>query len=73
MITRRLAIAFAMTTALSGAAFAADTIKIGLSGPFTGGSSSMGVSMRDGAKLAVEEINKEWRRPRQEARSGRAR
>ncbi|MEQ1695061.1 MAG: ABC transporter substrate-binding protein [Hyphomicrobiaceae bacterium] len=40
------------------AALAADPIKIGLSGPFTGGSSAMGVSMRDGVKLAVEEINK---------------
>ena len=39
-------------------ALAEDPIKIGLSGPFTGGSSSMGVSMRDGVKLAVEEINK---------------
>ncbi len=38
-------------------ALAADSIKIGLSGPFTGGSSSMGVSMRDGVKLAVSEIN----------------
>ena len=37
---------------------AADPIKIGVSGPFTGGSSSMGVSMRDGVKLAVDEINK---------------
>jgi branched-chain amino acid transport system substrate-binding protein len=36
----------------------AQDIKIGLAGPFTGGSSSMGVSMRDGVKLAVEEINK---------------
>jgi branched-chain amino acid transport system substrate-binding protein len=36
---------------------AAESIKIGLSGPFTGGSSSMGVSMRDGVKLAVSEIN----------------
>src|SRR5207244_1546250 len=26
--------------------------------PFTGGSSSMGVSMRDGVRLAIEEINK---------------
>jgi branched-chain amino acid transport system substrate-binding protein len=42
----------------AGAATAADPIKIGVSGPFTGGSSSMGVSMRDGVKLAVEEINK---------------
>src|SRR5206468_11641279 len=39
-------------------AFAADPIKIGVSGPFTGGSSSMGVSMRDGVKLAIDEINK---------------
>ena len=37
--------------------FAADPIKIGVSGPFTGGSSSMGVSMRDGVRLAVTEIN----------------
>ncbi len=40
------------------ASFAADPIKIGLTGPLTGGSSSMGVSMRDGAELAVKEINK---------------
>ncbi len=33
-------------------------IKIGLTGPFTGGSSSMGVSMRDGVKLAIADINK---------------
>src|SRR6195952_3244452 len=39
-------------------AFAADPIKIGVDGPLTGGSSSMGVSMRDGVKLAVQEINK---------------
>jgi branched-chain amino acid transport system substrate-binding protein len=38
-------------------ALAADTIKIGVTGPFTGGSAPMGVSMRDGAKLAVAEIN----------------
>jgi branched-chain amino acid transport system substrate-binding protein len=37
---------------------AAEPIKIGLSGPFTGGSSSMGVSMRDAVKLAVAEVNK---------------
>ena len=39
-------------------AAAADPIKIGVDGPFTGGSSSMGVSMRDGVRLAVTEINK---------------
>ena len=50
----------AVATALmgSGLAMAADPIKIGVAGPFTGGSSSMGVSMRDGVRLAVEEINK---------------
>src|SRR3954467_15801674 len=42
----------------AGLAHAADTIKIGVDGPFTGGSSSMGVSMRDGVRLAVSEINK---------------
>ena len=39
-------------------AYAADPIKIGVDGPFTGGSSSMGVSMRDGVRLATAEINK---------------
>jgi branched-chain amino acid transport system substrate-binding protein len=42
----------------TGLAFAAEPIKLGVSGPFTGGSSSMGVSMRDGVRLATEEINK---------------
>jgi len=37
--------------------YAADTIKIAITGPFSGGSAPMGVSMRDGAKLAVNEIN----------------
>jgi branched-chain amino acid transport system substrate-binding protein len=50
-------------TAVAAAAFAmgaqaADPIKIGVAGPFTGGSSSMGVSMRDGVRLAADEINK---------------
>jgi branched-chain amino acid transport system substrate-binding protein len=39
-------------------AYAADPIKLGVQGPFTGGSSSMGVSMRDGVRMAVDEINK---------------
>jgi branched-chain amino acid transport system substrate-binding protein len=43
--------------AISAMSFAAENIKIGLQGPLTGGSSPMGVSMRDGAKLAVTEIN----------------
>ena len=37
--------------------FAADTIKIALTGPFSGGSAPMGTSMRDGAKLAIFEVN----------------
>ena len=49
------AAALAIVTTTAGAA---DPIKIGVAGPFTGGSSSMGVSMRDGVRLAVEEINK---------------
>jgi len=46
------------TTCFTTGALAADPIKLGVSGPFTGGSASMGVSMREGVKLAVEEINK---------------
>ena len=49
-----------IATALLGwsiAGIAADPIKIGVTGPFTGGSAPMGVSMRDGVKLAVSEIN----------------
>jgi branched-chain amino acid transport system substrate-binding protein len=48
-----LALAASLSTA-----YAADTIKIGVAGPFTGGSSSMGVSMRDGVRMATDEINK---------------
>ena len=36
---------------------AGDTVKIALTGPFSGGSAPMGVSMRDGAKLAIAQIN----------------
>lgn len=46
-----VALGFSMT------AMAADPIKIGVSGPFTGGSAPMGVSMRDGVRLAASEIN----------------
>ena len=59
---RTTKIAAALTLAGLGSfatvATAADPIKIGVAGPFTGGSSSMGVSMRDGVRLATEEINK---------------
>ncbi|HAL38432.1 MAG TPA: amino acid ABC transporter substrate-binding protein [Polaromonas sp.] len=53
----KLAVASAVLS-IAGMAAAADPIKIGVDGPFTGGSSSMGVSMRDGVRLAVTEINK---------------
>ena len=48
----------ALSTLFAVPAMAQEPIKIGISGPFTGGSSSMGVSMRDGVKLAIAEINK---------------
>jgi branched-chain amino acid transport system substrate-binding protein len=56
--TRRAALATLVLAASVSAAWAADPIKIGVQGPFTGGSSSMGVSMRDGVRLAIDEINK---------------
>lgn len=52
------ATAIAAILAITNPALAKDPIKIGLTGPFTGGSSAMGVSMRDGVKLAVDEINR---------------
>lgn len=58
MMQRPVALALAAILAFAAQAQAAEPIKIGVSGPFTGGSSSMGVAMRDGAKLAAEEINK---------------
>ena len=54
---RNVIAAAAASLLLAGTALA-QPIKVGLSGPFTGGSASMGVSMRDGVKLAVSEINK---------------
>ena len=57
MRASKLLLTLAATTFLGGIANA-QSIKIGLTGPYTGGSASMGVSMRDGAKLAVAEINK---------------
>ncbi len=56
MNIRRHIFAVAAAAMLSTGAYAAD-IKVGVIGPFTGGSSSMGVSMRDGVRLATKEIN----------------
>ncbi len=58
-MTRLTRLAGALALSLTATiALAADPIKIGVNGPFTGGSSSMGVSMRDGVRLAADEINK---------------
>lgn len=51
------AIVAGVTLGFAMSASAAEPIKIGVSGPFTGGSAPMGVSMRDGVKLAAAEIN----------------
>jgi branched-chain amino acid transport system substrate-binding protein len=49
---------YALTLSLVlGTASYAQNIKIGLTGPYTGGSAAMGASMRDGVRLAVEQIN----------------
>jgi branched-chain amino acid transport system substrate-binding protein len=56
MNIRRHVFAVAATAMFATGAYAAD-IKLGVSGPFTGGSASMGVSMRDGVRLAAKEIN----------------
>ncbi|MBA3903471.1 MAG: amino acid ABC transporter substrate-binding protein [Rhodocyclaceae bacterium] len=49
--------AAALAAMLSAAAAAVEPVRIGVSGPFTGGSSPMGISMRDGIRLAAAEIN----------------
>lgn len=56
-LTHKVLTAVAACTLATAGAFAQETIKIGVIGPFTGGSSSMGVSMRDGVRLAAKEIN----------------
>jgi branched-chain amino acid transport system substrate-binding protein len=57
MSTRLQVLAASIALGFSFSAMAADSIKIGVSGPFTGGSAPMGVSMRDGVRLAAAEIN----------------
>jgi branched-chain amino acid transport system substrate-binding protein len=58
MQIRRGLLAAAAGVMLTAGAHAQQPVKIGISGPFTGGSAAMGVSMRDGVRLAVQEINK---------------
>ena len=55
-LPRALALALALFAA-GPLARAAEPIRIGVSGPFTGGSSPMGLSMRDGIRVAAAEIN----------------
>lgn len=56
--TKSLVVAALILCGMASAASAQQPIKVGLSGPFTGGSSSLGISMRDGIKLAASEVNK---------------
>ncbi|MBI3550196.1 MAG: ABC transporter substrate-binding protein [Elusimicrobia bacterium] len=53
----RIIAALAVALTVSSPAFAADKIKVAVTGPFSGGSANMGTSMRDAAKLAVAELN----------------
>ena len=46
-----------LLSTLAANTLAADTLKIALTGPFSGGSAPMGTSARDGSKLAIAEIN----------------
>ncbi len=46
-----------LLTVLASPALAQGTIKIALTGPYSGGSAPMGTSTRDGSKLAIAEIN----------------
>ena len=50
-------IAFLLATSFPTCAMATNVIKIAITGPFSGGSAPMGISMRDGAKLAIAQIN----------------
>jgi branched-chain amino acid transport system substrate-binding protein len=52
---KRLLTLLALTFAYP--ALGADTIKIALTGPYSGGSAPMGTSARDGSKLAIAELN----------------
>jgi branched-chain amino acid transport system substrate-binding protein len=57
MKASRSILAVLLATSFSSVALAADVVKIAITGPFSGGSAPMGVSMRDGVKLAVFQIN----------------
>nr|WP_211163183.1 ABC transporter substrate-binding protein [Aromatoleum diolicum] len=48
---------FALLCLIALPAIAAAPIRVGVSGPFTGGSSPMGISMREGIRIAAAELN----------------
>jgi branched-chain amino acid transport system substrate-binding protein len=52
-----LRLIFALLCLATLPAEAADPVRIGVSGPFTGGSSPMGISMREGVRIAAAELN----------------
>jgi branched-chain amino acid transport system substrate-binding protein len=54
---KRILFSLLLSVMFSTQSIAGDVIKIAITGPFTGGSAPMGASMRDGAKLAIAEIN----------------
>jgi len=54
---RSLFLPLLLLGAISASAQSLPPIKVGVSGPFTGGSSPMGLSMRDAVRLAAKEIN----------------
>lgn len=56
-VLRLIALAGWAGWSIGAAAQLGEPIRIGVSGPFTGGSSPMGLSMRDGIRIAVAEIN----------------
>ena len=55
MLAMLLALAMVMT--MGSFALAEETIKIGMIGPLTGGAASYGTSVKQGAEIAVAEIN----------------
>ena len=55
---KTLSVVFSILVVAGGPAHAADPIRIGVDGPFTGGSAPMGIDMRRGIELAAAEINK---------------
>ncbi|MDX1402829.1 MAG: ABC transporter substrate-binding protein, partial [Kiloniellales bacterium] len=53
MILRKAVLGLALTTAVGGAAFAGEPVKIGMITTLSGGGSSLGIDIRDGFQLAL--------------------